>query len=264
MGPGIFPLDEDLDLVPGGLTPSLQEDLVRLSTWLPFARAAGELAYFRRVEVSATTARDRAEAAGAAYAAGQTAQAAAIIREAPPPPAGPARPLLSADGTMVPLVGGQWAEVKTVAIGEVGEPVVEGGEVVVHATALSDFSRLAGAATFTELATVETHRRGVEAAGVVCAVADGAEWIQGFVDVHRPDAVRILDFPHAAGDLGPVAAAVWPDDPAQQRAWLAAQCHELKHGAMTTVLDHLQAVATGVARAGAGAAVREAVETSRA
>jgi hypothetical protein len=250
--------------VPGGLTPSLQEDLVRLSAWLPFARAAGELACSRRVAVSATTARDRAEAAGAACAAVQTAQAAAIIREAPPPPAGPARRRLSADGTMAPLVGGRWAAVTTVAIGEVGEPVVEGGEVVVHATALSYFPRLAGAATSTESATAETHRRGVEAAGVVCAVADGAEWIQGFVAVHRPDAVRILDVPHAAGYLGQVAAAVWPDDPARQRARRAAQRHELEHGAVTTALDHLQAVATGVARAGAGAAVREAVETSRA
>lgn len=30
------------------------------------------------------------------------------------------------------------------------------------------------------------------------AVTDGAEWIQKFIDHHRFDAVRILDFPHAA------------------------------------------------------------------
>lgn len=29
----------------------------------------------------------------------------------------------------------------------------------------------------------------------VCAVMDGAEWIDGVVDLHRPDALRILDFP---------------------------------------------------------------------
>jgi len=37
----------------------------------------------------------------------------------------------------------------------------------------------------------------VSQAKAVCAVTDGADWIQGFVDMHRPDAVRILDFPHA-------------------------------------------------------------------
>lgn len=35
-------------------------------------------------------------------------------------------------------------------------------------------------------------------AKAVCAVTDGADWIQGFVDLHRPDALRVLDFPHAA------------------------------------------------------------------
>ena len=46
---------------------------------------------------------------------------------------------------------------------------------------------------------METERRGVCQAKEVCAVQDGAEWIQGFVDLYRPDAVRILDFAHAAG-----------------------------------------------------------------
>jgi hypothetical protein len=31
----------------------------------------------------------------------------------------------------------------------------------------------------------------------------GAEWIQGFVDLHRPDAVRNLGFPHALGYVVP-------------------------------------------------------------
>jgi hypothetical protein len=44
----------------------------------------------------------------------------------------------------------------------------------------------------------ETHRRGTETAQLVCAVTAGAEWEQGFIDWHCPDAVRILDFPHAA------------------------------------------------------------------
>ena len=44
------------------------------------------------------------------------------------------------------------------------------GELEVHTTALSYFSRLADHETFGRLATVETHRRGTETAGVVCAV----------------------------------------------------------------------------------------------
>ncbi len=48
-------------------------------------------------------------------------------------------------------------------------------------------------------------RRGVERATEVAAVQDGADWLQGFVDGHRHDAVRILDFAHAAGYPGQIA-----------------------------------------------------------
>jgi hypothetical protein len=63
------------------------------------------------------------------------------------------------------------------------------------------FSRMTDAATFGELAEVEMRRRGVSQAKAVCAVTDGAEWIQGFIDLHRPDALRVLDFPHATEHL---------------------------------------------------------------
>lgn len=55
----------------------------------------------------------------------------------------------------------------------------------------------------------EVQRRGVERTGAVAAVQDGAPWLQGFVDYHRPDALRILDWPHAAEHLSAVAEAVF-------------------------------------------------------
>jgi hypothetical protein len=48
----------------------------------------------------------------------------------------------------------------------------------------------------------------VETAGTVAGVVDGADWCQQFFDAHRPDAIRILDFPHSAQRLSEVAAAV--------------------------------------------------------
>ena len=44
---------------------------------------------------------------------------------------------------MVPLLHQEWAEVKTLAIGNIGEPVLERGEWTVHAQEMSYFSRLA-------------------------------------------------------------------------------------------------------------------------
>lgn len=98
---------------------------------------------------------------------------------------------------MVPLQPGAWAEVKTLALGMVSAPIQERGEGVVHTEERSYFSRVTEAKTCGRLALVETHRRGTETAKTVGAVSDGAEWMQGVVDLHRPDAGRILDFPQA-------------------------------------------------------------------
>lgn len=108
---------------------------------------------------------------------------------------------MSVDGAMISLVHKQWVEVRTLAIGEpVSKPGTD-GKAEVHVDHLSYFSRLADASTFIELAASEMRQRQVAQAKEVCAVTDGAEWCQAVADRYRPDAVRILDFPHAAEHL---------------------------------------------------------------
>ena len=100
-----------------------------------------------------------------------------------------------------------------------------------RATALSYCSRLSDAETFSRMSQGETYRRGTARAGVVCAVMDGATWtwLQEWVSVHRADAVRMLDFPHAAQHLALVGAATSGAGSAAATAWLDVQCHTLKH-----------------------------------
>ena len=240
VGQGFFPLDEELALLPGTLTPSLQEAVVRLGTRMPFRSVVQELTFLKHVTMTEATVRRQTETAGAAYVAVQTEEVERVERTLPPVPEGASRQLVSADGAMVPLVHGEWAEVKTVAIGEIQPPVLENGEAVVHTTELSYFSRLAEAETFTRLATVETQRCGTERAETVCAVNDGAEWIQGFIDVQRHDAVRILDFSHAAGYVAQVGQAVLGEGTAEFKAWLATTLHELKHDSPDKILQTLR------------------------
>jgi hypothetical protein len=241
---GFFPLDEELGLLLGHLTPHAHECLVRLGTWMPFEKAADELSFSLKVTVSEPTARRYTQEAGAAQVDWQTQEVDRLEREAPPAPPGPAKLYLSADGAFVPLVGGEWAEVKTVVIGEVGEPVqnAKPGEPVVHTRNLSYFSRLAEAETLTRLALVETHRRGVENARQVGAVMDGAEWLQGFVTWHRPDAVRTrsVDFPHAGGYVAKIGQAAFGADTPELAAWLKTQLHTLKHDGPDAVLVELR------------------------
>lgn len=191
-------------MLPGSLSPQSQDHLSRLAVWMPFERAAQMLADLRGVQVSEATTRRQTYTAGAAYEAVQATQALT----AEDPGGSPSDQLvISADGAMVPLVHGQWAEVKTLVIGEVAAGQEE---EEAHCRHLSYFSRMSEASVFAEQATVETARRGVTKAQQVCAVMDGAEWIDGLVDLHRPDALRILDFPHAAQAVSAIGKAGRP------------------------------------------------------
>lgn len=249
-------------MLPGQLTPRLQESGVRLGAWMPFAQAAEMLAFFTGVRVSASTVRRTTEKAGAVDEGVQTTAVERLERELPPAPVGPRVPWLSVDGAMVPLQPQEWAEVTTLAIGTVGPPVQERGEWVVHTAQLSYFSRLADAETFGRLALVEPHRRGTETAKMVWAVSDGAEWIQGFVALPRPDAVRILDFPQALSDVAQAGQAVYGEGTAAFTQWFATQRQTLQHGNPAEVLGALRSLAATAQRrkaASAAATVRESL-----
>src|SRR3954447_12121281 len=95
-GVGFSPLDEELGLLPGQLTPRLQEGLVRLSSHIPsFAKATSEFAFWTQVEVHRTTTARLTEAAGATAVALQTAEADVILRTQPQPPHTSTRLVLS-------------------------------------------------------------------------------------------------------------------------------------------------------------------------
>ena len=78
MGSGVFPLDDELGLLPGGLSARVSEGLARLTAQQPFRRAVADLAFFWGVEVSEATARRHAEAAGTAILAIEAAAAAPV------------------------------------------------------------------------------------------------------------------------------------------------------------------------------------------
>jgi hypothetical protein len=225
---------------------------------MPFGPAAELLARFTGVAVSPATARRVTEVVGRAYEAVQVAEVERLCDELPPVPAGPEQALISVDGAMVPLCGGEWAEVKTLVIGEIGPPLplsvpttappappAPPERARAQTTALSYCSRLADIEQFNTAVLGELHRRGVEMAGRVVAVSDGAEWIQGFVDLHCPQAVRILDFAHAAERVALIGQTLAPDDP----GWLASHLHRLKHAGPTPLLAEFRQQVDQVAAA---------------
>jgi hypothetical protein len=229
-----------LELVPGKLTPREHERLARLSGWVSFEHAVELLADFLGIEVSKAVAQHDTETAGAVYVQMQEEEAVRLEREMPEAACGAEKMQISADGAMVPLLQGIWAEVRTVVIGEVEANKREQGEEEIHARNLSYFSRKVNAQEFQRLALVEIQRRGVENAKAVAAVMDGADWEQNFIDFHCPQAVRILDFAHAAQHINQIGESVHGEHTLESQAWLQESLHRLKQEGPDMLLSEFE------------------------
>jgi hypothetical protein len=207
---------------------------------MPFAKAAGMLAGFTHTSVSESSAQRLTEAIGLAYEAVQLAEVERIERDWPEVEQGPDKLILSLDGAFVPLLHGEWAEAKTLVVSEVGEPKMVDGKRVVSTHSHSYFSRVAEAELFQHQTLGELYRRGVETAKQLASVSDGAEWIQGWIEYHCPEARRILDFPHAAQRICQIGEVVLGSEHAGLQAWQSRHLHQLKHDGPQQVLDSLR------------------------
>ena len=204
------------------LTPWLVEGIVRLGACVPFAEGPALLAHFTGVHGRR---RDGAPAdrggRGGPGGACETAAVAALERTLPEPPPGPAVQLLSVDGAMVPLVGGVWAEVKTLAVGEV-VAAADGPRT----TALSYFSRLADADDVRAAGdggdAPAGHGDGRDGGG-------GRRWGSLVPGLRRPAparrGARSSTSPTPSAHLGAVAQAVFGPGTAAASAWLGEQAH---------------------------------------
>lgn len=204
---------------------------------MPFARAGNMRETLLGVQVSEATVRRLTEKAGSQAQAVQD-QVASSGSPSPSSNKPESDPLvLSADGAFVPLVGGIWAEARTLVIG-----ITSGQGEQRRTTDLSYFSRCTDAASFTSQCTGEMQRRHVFQTERLAGVMDGAEWLQSFLDIHVPDAVRILDFPHAAQRVSAIAEAARLAGLPLPAEALERSLHLLKHRGPRPVLRWLRHV----------------------
>ena len=217
--------------MPGRLTPLMHAHTVRLGAWMPFERAAGEMALNHGIHLSKEQVRRKTEQAGAVYEQAQTQAPSADACVSPVPQ----RQMMSVDGAMVNTTSGEWREVKTLTIAQV-QP--DGSSVQP-----SYFSRMAEHRVFATLAEAEALRRQVQRSAEVCAVADGADYNQAVIDHLCPPAERILDFFHAAEHLALPLRAVYGEGTEPFAANFQQQRRELRDGDPDHVLAALSDLA---------------------
>jgi len=244
------------------LTPLLHERLVQVSTVAgSFEEGAAVFFSFTRTRASEPTARRYTERAGAVMEECES--------EGSPPatePDGDLRPSwVGADGAFVRLVGkNRWREVRTVTIGRVNPPVLLDGEEQITTSEMTYFSRLTERAeALIDLAAVEFHRRGITAAPLVGAGADGADWCQHLFDRHCPQAIRSLDFYHAAERVAAFSKVLWAGNPGLAGWYTQNQLHELKHHGPKGLLASLAAWANADGAVRPAASAQHAFFSSR-
>ncbi len=250
MGRAFPPLRETLAVLPGRLSPRLAELAVRFGLEMPFVKAATMLEAALGTPVSHDTIRRLTLGAGRAWLQleldlAERLERAAVDRSSPAVMVPEAQPIadphpvqLSLDGAMVRVVGGDFAEVRTLVIGAIGADTTGA-----HLTELSYTSALVDAQTFQRHVLPELARRGVlEHDGPVVAVTDGALWIQELLDLHCPAAVRVLDSMHATSYLAEAAKAAFGPGIAQTAIWIDETRQRLRAGQFAEVIAALCAL----------------------
>ena len=208
-GHGSVPLDRSLELQRDSHSPMVRRLASQFGALLPFAQASATLADAACIRLSPSTVRVVSEAVGARREDELSQQVVQAWRDGVPVVRGPApaRLYLAMDGVRVMSTTGDGREAKVgVVVPEQRAP--DGQQQRAAASYVASF---ATAAAFGPRLALEAHRRGLEAAGEVVVLGDGAEWIWNLAAEHCPGATQIVDWYHAS-------ERIWD----LERAWYGA------------------------------------------
>jgi hypothetical protein len=248
-GHGHCPLDAVLGLDRDSLSPGLRRLTGRFGALLPVAEAARSLAAAARVRLSASTVRTVTEAAGARREADLAAAiTAAWTAGLAPVAAAPERLYVAMDGIRILGTDGAGREVKVGVV----VPVRGTGPAAPRARA-SYVAGLEPALPFGQRLALAAHRRGLERAGLVAVLGDGAAWIWNLAAEHFPHAVQIVDWFHASERIWDLGRALFGEGTERTAAWVEQQLGRLAQGQAATLAAEWQALPCQ----GAVAAVRD-------
>lgn len=235
-GSGFSPLDEKLELDGLSTSVGVRTKVGRLASWLPFEVVSMQMRELLGIHLSKNTVERVAEAIGDRVKQEREAnEKKALSGLVDSPESGPKRLYVGIDGTGVPMRGGGTRESKTSVIYETEER--DGKTKIKNAQYLATLERVE---SFGDQVYSAAFARGVEKAGEVVALGDGASWIWKSFAHHYPGAVQILDFFHASEHLNEVARAWYGEGTEKARRWVDARECDLLSDCVETVIRSIQ------------------------
>jgi hypothetical protein len=158
---------------------------------------------------------------------------------------------ISTDGTMILIRGEGWKEVKLTIVSRVEVTASEKGKAVT----LGDHSCQAGlwdADTMAQYQYLEGLRRGLLGCQRLSSVNDAAAWIARITQDNFPEAVMVVDWPHAEGRVWSVANSLFGKGTESARQWAEAQSDALWQGQGEQIVAALQRFSQDEARRAQG------------
>lgn len=235
-GSGSFPLDRKLGLDNLCTSIGVRTKVSRLAVWIPFERLSRELGVVCGLHLSKNTCERITECVGEQVKSEKRLREAAVFSgNEVSPQLSPARLYIGIDGTGVPMRGGGTRESKTGIIYQTRERA--GKSEVIDAEYLATLERVD---SFGEQMYARAFVRGVENAGDVACLGDGATWIWRSFAHHYPGAVQILDYYHASEHLGVVANAWYGEGTDAAKRWVKARQADLLSDCVETVIRSIR------------------------
>jgi hypothetical protein len=252
---GFCPKDDDLDIVKTGYSPGVRRLMSKIGAMRPFGLGHQDLHELADIRVTSKEVERQSHIVGGQIEQFHGAQAEAAMSEKVIPIKTVPRMYVSMDGTGVPVVkretvdrrgkdGGQ-AKTREAKLGCVFTQtgLDKEGRPIRDEQSTSYIGAIETADDFATRLYKEAKRRGLDRAGEVCVIGDGALWIWNIADEQFHGACQIVDLYHAREHYWTVARACFKSKEEQSK-WAEDRRLELNDGNVEAVIKVIKALAS--------------------
>lgn len=255
---GQFPADVELDIENSGLSPGVRRMQAVVGQEAPFDHGRQQLKLLADLEVTTKAVERTAEAIGEDIAAQEQIEIQRAMQLDLPMVIGEPVEILyvQMDGTGLPVVkketagrqgktDGLPAHTREAKLGCVFTQTTwdEEGYPIRDPDSTTYTGSIETAEEFGKRIYLEAWKRGWSRAKKKVVMGDGAEWIWNLAEPYFPGAIQIVDLFHARQHLWELARKLYPNDEANQKAWIKVhQRRLLDKGKIEKLVGALRAI----------------------
>lgn len=247
---GYCPKDTALDIVGTSFSPGLRRIMGRVGAYRPFSLGHEDIKEMAGISVDTKQIERDCHGLGSAVEVFNKKQSDLFLSGKVTPIESPPMMYICIDGTGVPVVKAETinrrgkaadgcAKTREAKLGCVftQSSVDEKGYPIRDEASTSYVGAIETAEVFGSRIYAEALSRGLDRAGKVCVLGDGATWIWNIADEHFYGAIQVIDLYHAREHYWKVARAMFGSDKQKTARWAKKRRKELDKGKVEQVVD---------------------------